>query len=81
MNLSTEIKNIQQTLRRIESQSRPKTTWINAGWVTDLTGWSGEKMRQAREQGIIEYRRKKTGGYEYKLESIPETFIIKKQAV
>jgi hypothetical protein len=75
---------VQRRILRIERNLvtlNRKSTWLSATWVTDLTGWDGEKMRQARVQNIIEYRRKKTGGYEYKLESIPEIFIIKKQPV
>lgn len=57
-----------------------KETWVGPGWITDLTGWDYEKMRQARDSKIIEFKRSKGGGYLYKLESIPEIF-LKKQAV
>lgn len=69
--LHREIK----ALKAIET----KTTWVGPGWVTDLTGWNNEKLRQARDQKIIEYKRSQGGGYLYKLESIPEIF-IKQQA-
>jgi len=57
-----------------------KETWVGPGWVTDLTGWDSEKMRQARDGKIIEYKRSEGGGWLYKLESIPEIFIKQKQA-
>lgn len=52
-----------------------KSTWVGPGWVTDLTGWNKEKLRQARDANIIEFKRSDAGGYLYKLESIPEIFI------
>jgi len=55
-----------------------KETWVTVSWVTDLTGWDREKLRQARESKIIEFKRSETGGWLYKLESIPERFIINK---
>lgn len=83
MSLETEILEIKRTQQRIDSKlttllnRAPKETWVSVGFITDLTGWNGEKMRQAREQHIIEYR-KGSCGYEYKLESLPSQFIIKK---
>lgn len=56
-----------------------KETWVSPKWVTDLTQWSAEDLRQARKQGIIEYKESPGGGWLYKIESIPEQF-IKKQA-
>jgi hypothetical protein len=57
-----------------------KETWVSPGWITDITGWNNEKLRQAREQKLIEFKRSNGGGWLYKLESIPERLIIKKQA-
>jgi hypothetical protein len=55
-----------------------KKTWVKVGWIVYLTGWNLNKMRQARDQGLIQFRKTKEGTYEYLLESIPEQFIIKK---
>jgi hypothetical protein len=55
-----------------------KATWVSPGWISDITGWGKEKLRQARQQNIIDYKDSPGGGYLYKLESIPEQFIIKK---
>lgn len=67
--------------RKIEAlkQEQAKATWVSASWVTDLTGWSPRRMQLARQQGIVEYKESRGGGYLYKLESIPDRF-IKKQA-
>jgi hypothetical protein len=61
-------------------QAQKKETWVGPGWVTDLTHWDCEKLRHARKQNIIEFKRSPGGGYLYKLESIPEQFIKQKQA-
>ena len=86
MDLQAEIREIKRTQARIDSKltvllnKAPKETWVRVSFITDLTGWEGEKMRQAREQGIIKYKRAQSGGFIYLLESLPEQFIIKKTA-
>lgn len=77
--LEQALERINKKLNAIAAGQR-KETWVPVGWVTDLTGWDNEKMRQARENNIIEFKRNDTGGYLYKLESIPEIFIKQKQA-
>lgn len=76
--LKQQFELINKKLNALAAQQR-KDTWVTAHWITDLTGWDNEKMRQARDSKIIEFKRSQTGGYLYKLESIPEIF-IKKQA-
>ena len=52
-----------------------KQTWVGVSVITDLTGWEGrEKLRWARENGLVKFDRDKG----YLLESIPEIYIIKK---
>ncbi len=52
-----------------------KQTWVGVSVITDLTGWEGrEKLRWARENGLVKFDREKG----YLLESIPEIYIIKK---
>jgi hypothetical protein len=75
--LKQQFELINKKLNALAAGQR-KETWVGPGWVTDLTGWNNEKMRQARINKIIEFKRSATGGYLYKLESIPEQFIIKK---
>lgn len=75
--LKQQFELINKKLNALAAGQR-KETWVGPGWVTDLTGWNNEKMRQAREGNLIEFKRSSTGGYLYKLESIPEQFIIKK---
>lgn len=54
---------------------KAKQTWVGVSVVTDLTGWEGrEKLRWARENGLVKFDREKG----YLLESIPEIYIIKK---
>jgi hypothetical protein len=69
-------------LREIKSLKahQGKATWVPPSWVTEITGWKKGKLQQAREQGIVEVKESPGGGWLYKLESIPEQFIIKKQA-
>lgn len=78
MNVETEIARIKQLLERLDKNSRPKQNWVSVSWITSITGWNGEKLRQAREQGIVQFRDKSTGGYEYLLQSVPDQFLINK---
>lgn len=60
-------------------EAQKKETWVKVGFVTMLTGWDHEKIRQARDQEIIEWKIDPAKGRLYKLESIPEMFILKTQ--
>jgi hypothetical protein len=72
--LKREFDRLNKKLNEIATVQR-KETWVSAGWISDLTGWDREKLRQAREQKIVEVKRSAGGGWLYKLESIPEQFI------
>ncbi|HTE27055.1 hypothetical protein [Flavitalea sp.] len=50
-------------------------TWVSVSWVVDLTGWDNQRMRMAREQGIVKFKKADTGGYLYLIESIPKLFL------
>lgn len=89
MNIEQEILEIKRSQQRIDSKltalltrekSPTKETWVKVSFITDLTGWDREKMRTARETGIIRWRRSKETGIEYDLDSLNEKFIIKKTA-
>ena len=83
MPLDPELKRAFEKLHReikAISVAQKKETWASPGFVTDLTGWDNEKLRQARAQGLVECKRSAGGGWLYKLESISDKFIIKKQA-
>lgn len=60
------------------SSSRPK--WVSGFWIKQVTGWDGEKMKIVRRDNLIEWRMTEKG-YEYNINSVPQAFIIKKQAV
>lgn len=83
MNLETEILDIKKTQIRIDSKlttllgMRKKQTWVKVHFIQDLTGWTAERFRQARDGGVIEFRKTAANGFEYLLESLPEQFIKK----
>lgn len=71
-----EFERLNRKLNEMAAVQR-KETWVSPGWVSKLTGWDREKLRQARDQKIVEVKRSEGGGWLYKLESIPEQFIKK----
>lgn len=68
--------------RNTEILSKKKSTavWVSAHEITKATGWNPERMRRERIAQSIEFKRSKTGGYRYNLNSINEKFIIKQSA-
>jgi len=77
--IKREFEKLHKKLNDMMASER-KATWVGPGWVTDITGWNNEKLRQARDQHIVEFKRSEGGGYVYRLESIPEIFILKNKA-
>lgn len=75
--------NIEATLRRLERkidrQNNPRPVWVKVSFVKDLTGWEGDKLNDAVDQGLV-IRRKDKRGFWYNASSIPQIFIIKKTA-
>lgn len=78
--MDTEIK---QEFERLNKKlntimaAQKKETWIGVGFLTELTGWNGEKLRQARNQGLVKWKREGSRWW-YLLESLPEVFIKSK---
>lgn len=73
---------LKQQLDRIERKlsvisSEKKKTWAGAIWVMELTGWDKYKMRQAREQGLVEWKDDAKQGRLYNIDSINQLFIKK----
>lgn len=74
-------KDIQQQFNRLNAklnlliEVQKKEHWVKVGFVTRITGWDRETLRQAREQGLIEWRLDAELGRVYLLESIPSMFI------
>jgi hypothetical protein len=64
-------KKLDQLLSLVKENKKP--TWVRASVITSLTGWSAEKMRQARENGYVKYKESE-GSYLYDLNSINDKF-------
>jgi hypothetical protein len=72
-----EFDRLHRELKALKMEQEKKT-WVSPSWISDLTGWSKEKLRMAREQKIVEVKRSNSGGWLYRLESIPQHFIKQK---
>lgn len=83
MNIEATLREIVKKQERIDSKltallnKKEKQTWVKVSFILDLTGWTAEKLRQARDAGIIKYTDSKERGREYLLESLPEAFFKK----
>jgi hypothetical protein len=70
------IQRLQETVNvLVEKETKP--VWVKVGFVREKTGWRNEKMRQARQQGLIEYIRTNDGGFMYNIKSLDPIFFIK----
>ena len=49
--------------------------WVKASAVVAVTGWDGQRLRWARETGLIDYRKVVGRIKEYDFNSIPSQFI------
>jgi hypothetical protein len=73
-----EIANLKNRVARLERLlTSTKTNWVKSPIITGLTGWDANKMRLARNNGYINWK-KDSNGFWYDLNSIHEKFLIKK---
>jgi predicted mannosyl-3-phosphoglycerate phosphatase (HAD superfamily) len=61
----------------LKDAKEDKTTWVKASVITRLTGWNYEKMRLARANGYVKYRRTDNKIW-YSLESLNPVFYKEK---
>lgn len=64
---------LEKKVDRLLKLMQPRPMWVRASVITSLTGWTNQKMRQARENGYIEY--KEEDGLWYNLTSLNEKFL------
>jgi hypothetical protein len=77
--IKREFDKLHRELKALKA-TQEKSTWVSVSWILEVTGWTKRKLQAAREQKIVECKRSESGGWLYKLESIPEQFIKQKQA-
>lgn len=75
--LEKRLQSIERKLDQLINQQNKKT-WVKVSIITEVTGWNGDFLRKARENGLVKYR--DNNGYEYLLESINPLFIKPKIA-
>lgn len=79
--IKREFDRLYRELKALKAASE-KATWVGPEWIMDVTGWNKRKLQTAREQGVVQVKKAEgRSGYLYKLESIPEIFTLKKQAI
>lgn len=82
----TELEQIKKQneaiLRRLDqlatAAKAPK--WVRSTVITELTGWDNQKMRRARENSTITFKKDNGGLYWYDLNSL-HPYLLKKQTV
>ena len=75
-----QLVKLERELREVKSMLRQalpvikKENWVGYSVIQEITPWkTGEKLRWARENNLVEYNPKKG----YLLQSIPEQFLVK----
>jgi hypothetical protein len=77
LEIKAQLDRIERMLRN-QAKEASKKTWLKAGRIMELTGWTKERLRQMRDHGVINW--KNDNGFFYELESVPEVFIKKATA-
>ena len=70
-------KKVEHLARAVEAMSKAtkKETWVKVGYITSHTIWDNrEKLREARNQGLVKCRKTEQHGIQYLLESINDRF-------
>jgi hypothetical protein len=74
----TTVQRLQRIEKKIDQliESENKPCWVKSGFVSELTGWRAERLRQAREQGLVAYEERHDSGFWYDINSIHHIFFI-----
>jgi hypothetical protein len=72
----TAVQRIQRLQKTVDTlvQKEVAPKWVKVGFIREITGWRNEKMRQARQQHLIEFE-KREDGFWYNVNSLPKVFI------
>lgn len=76
--LTERITRLEKKLRDIEKQKSVRRDWVKVTKVVQLTGWTKEQLRSARENEEIEYK-KNAKGFFYNLSTL-NPLLLKKHA-
>lgn len=71
--LIARLERIERLLRDLHKKDK-KPRWAKVGDIADITGWSKERMRRARETGQVRWK-KDGNGYWYDVNSIHPAFL------
>jgi hypothetical protein len=57
--LNTRLQRIEKSLRALllSLKQDPKAIWVKVAFIQEVTGWNAERLRQARQQGIIKFKK------------------------
>lgn len=78
--LKREFDRLNQKLTMLlQAVKQPKQTWVRAKIIIRLTGWTANEMRQARENGYIQF--KEEDGLWYDLSSLNKLFVKNKASL
>ena len=77
MNIETQIREMKRKVDAIyQSQVKPRPYKVRASVILELTGWTNERLRQARENGEIRFTTPDKS-YRYDLNSL-HPYMLKK---
>lgn len=66
--VETRIAYLEREINKLKTRNAAKPKWVRVSVITELTGWNKEKMRQARDNNLIEW--KTDDGFWYDLNSL-----------
>ena len=66
--LRLEIKALHRKLDQVIQQQQSR--YVTASDILKLTGWTKQQLRYRRNNNLVQYRKNKSGGYEYNVTGI-----------
>lgn len=71
--IDTRLDRIDKKLNTLLGDNR-KHQWVKVSFILLATGWDKEKLRQARNQSLVKWEKRKDGFW-YDLSSIPSVYL------
>jgi len=67
---------IDKKLNELLASRKAEKQWVKASDILRLTGWTADKLRYRRQDGLIEFKKTEKGWF-YNATSIPSALLLK----
>lgn len=72
--IETRLERMERKLALLVQDTRKKPEWVRVTFIMQATGWTKERLRQARADGVVKFQ-KRDDGFWYDINSINPLFV------